>query len=81
MNTIHQQPDTGLLPVELAVIDRICDEIAAPTSDRDNTDEQAWHRAAVATKSILRDHSKGVIQEWFSAHAGLPPMNTGRKLT
>ena len=50
MNTIHQQPDTGLLPVELAVIDQICDKIAALTNGRDNTDEQTWHRAAIATQ-------------------------------
>ncbi len=61
MNTINQQPNTGLLPAELAAIDNICNQVEMHTRDQTDTDEQAWHRAALATKAILRSHTEDVI--------------------
>jgi hypothetical protein len=75
MNAIHQQPDTGLLPAELAAIDDICDQVQAYKRDDADADATAWHRAAVATKSILRYQSKGVVAEWIRAYSELPPMS------
>jgi len=74
MNTVQQQPDAGLLPVEHAVIDATCDEVEAFTREDNDTKAQAWHRAAVATKRFVRDHSEDVKAEWIAAYADLPPM-------
>jgi hypothetical protein len=74
MNALHQQPDAGLMPVEFAVIDDICDSVKAQMRDNNDTGAQAWHRAAVATKQFIRDHSESVKSEWIAAYAGLPPM-------
>jgi hypothetical protein len=68
MNAIHQQSATGLLPAFLAAIDAICDDVLARPVDA------AWHRAASASKEILRDHSEDVKAEWIAAYADLPPM-------
>jgi hypothetical protein len=70
LNCYHQQPPAGLLPIELAVIDGIAEEVLA-VSDVD----PAWHRAATAIRHVLRDHSENVVDEWiaaFSAVTGLP---------
>jgi hypothetical protein len=77
MNAIHQQPDSGLLPAELAAIDHICDQIVSFTLAADpprNLQARAWVRAAVATKQLLCDHSEDVKAEWIAAYADLPPM-------
>jgi hypothetical protein len=74
MNTIRQQPDSGLLPVEKSTIDAVCDLVEAFTRDDNDDHAQAWHRAAVATKRILRDFSDEVKDEWIAAYADLPPM-------
>jgi hypothetical protein len=68
MNAIHQQSATGLLPAFLAAIDAICDDVLARDVDA------AWHRAAAASKRILRDHGEDVKALWVRAYADLPPM-------
>jgi hypothetical protein len=75
MNAIHRQPDSGLLPAFLSAIDATCDEVEAFTRDDNDTKAQAWHRAAVATKRILRNHGEDVKSEWIAAYADLPPMD------
>jgi hypothetical protein len=67
MNAIRE-PDEGLLPVEMVAIDAICDDVLARDVDA------AWHRAAAASKQILRDHSEAVKAEFIAAYAELPPM-------
>jgi hypothetical protein len=67
MNAIRE-PDEGLLPVELVAIDAICDDVLARDVDA------AWHRAAAASKQILRDHSDDVKTEFIEAYTDLPPM-------
>ena len=74
MNAFHQQPDSGLLPAQLSATDTIAAEVESFTRDQSAPAAQAWHRAAVATKRILRDHSEAVNTEWIAAYADLPPM-------
>jgi hypothetical protein len=75
MNTMRR-PNPNRLPVEKAVIDNICDEVIADTRYDSDTDARAWHRAALATKAILRDSSDDVMAEWRESHAGLPTIWT-----
>jgi len=78
MNVVHQWPPSGMLPSQLTAIDQICDR--AVDMPRDERDTAAWHRAAIATKRLLRDHSEDVKDEWLAAYADLPPMEwPGRK--
>ena len=75
MNAIHQQPDSGLLPAFQEAIDIISDGVEMLTRDDNDTKAQAWHRAAIATKRLLRDYSEDVKTEWIAAYADLPPMD------
>lgn len=80
MNTIHQQPDSGLLPAQLSAIDHICDQVVTFTLGAElprDSQARAWIRAAVATKAILRSHSEATKAEWIAAYADLPPMEWG----
>ncbi len=74
MNAIHQQPHTGLADAFLSAIDTVAAEVEAFTGDDNDTAAQAWHRAAVATRAILRDHSETVKAEWIAAYSNLPVM-------
>ena len=74
MNAIHQQPDTGMLPAELCAVHTIAEEVAAFTVGVSDYRAKQWHRAAMATKRLLSDHSEEVKAEWLAAYASLPPM-------
>lgn len=74
MNWIFNQPPAGLPFAFLEAIDTISDNVEGLTRDSETADLQAWHRAAVATKAILRDHSEDVKAEFLEAFADLPPM-------
>lgn len=74
MNMIFRPPSTGLLPAFMEGFDVIADGVEVLTRDSTDVDEQAWYRAAIATKQILRDHSDSVKDEWLKAYAELPPM-------
>jgi hypothetical protein len=72
MNMIHR--GTYLSPGEQEGIDITADGVEMLTRDDPDTKAQAWHRAAIATKQILRDYSDNVKTEWLEAYAALPPM-------
>jgi hypothetical protein len=71
MNAFRQQFKTGMLPVELAVTDSLCDEIAAFT--RHDADAEPWHQAATATKRLIHEGDE-VWDEWIAVYAELPAM-------
>lgn len=73
MNAIHQSA-AGLPDAFLSAFDTIATEVEGFTRDQGDPAAQAWHRGAVATKRILRDHSEPVKSEWLEAYADLPPM-------
>ena len=60
LNAYHQQPNAGMPQGELGLIDAKCDTVIAFTGEDTSHDARAWHRAAVATKQLLRDHSEHV---------------------
>jgi hypothetical protein len=72
MTAIHQR--STFMPVEIGKMNDIADRVEKLTRDRNDTDEQAWHRAAVATKQLLAEPSESVKAEWIEAYADLPPM-------
>ncbi len=74
MSWILNQPPSGLLPAFHDAIDQISDNVEGLTHDAEAADLRAWHRAAIATKAILRDHSESVKSEWQAAYADLPAM-------
>jgi len=74
MNMIHQQGNTGLFAAFQAAIVQNCDEVLELRHDEHTTEGKAWHRAALATKQILRSRDESVKAEWLAAYAELPPM-------
>ena len=74
MRSIHQQPAAGLMAIELAITHNICVEVEALTRGDNDTKTQAWHRAAIATRAILRDHGESAKSEFLESYADLPPM-------
>jgi hypothetical protein len=59
---------------ELAKIDWQCAEVAAATGGSTDDEAQAWHRAAVDTRRLLRRLDDDALREFNVLYAELPPM-------
>ena len=58
LDELHFQAAPEGLPVAfLPAIDEFCDSVKALTQDAKSADDKAWHRAALVTKLIMRDHN------------------------
>ena len=74
MMWILNPPEFLLLQVFQHEIDATAGLVITDTAGDASDDGRAWHRAAVATRAILRDHGEDVKTEWLAAFAELPPM-------
>ena len=66
---LHPPADLGLPDAIKKAIDDNCDAVEMLTRNTNDAHEQAWRRAALATKLILRDYADTVKNEWLAAYA------------
>ncbi len=75
MNWVLNQQPAGLPFSFQQAIDDISESVENLTRGTTDADDQAWQRAAIATRRILRERSEAVNAEWTAAFAGLPAMS------